>query len=64
VDEQAARLVSEVEQNVVAVEKGPLPSYVRARLDEIASMVPFRPYEKPFILPFGREYAGRGRATR
>jgi aryl-alcohol dehydrogenase-like predicted oxidoreductase len=37
----------EVEKNVATVAKGPLPRDVQARLDEIAAMVPFRPYEEP-----------------
>ncbi len=55
-----ARSKQEVEQNVASVEKGPLPADVLARLDEIAAMVPFRPFEEPFGLPFGREYYGPG----
>jgi aryl-alcohol dehydrogenase-like predicted oxidoreductase len=62
-----ARSPEEVEQNIAAVEKGPLPEEVLRRLDEIADMVPFRPFEEPFGLPFGasREtpYRGPGRAT-
>lgn len=57
-----ARSPEEVEANVAAVEKGPLPQDVLERLDEIASEVPFRPFEEPFGLPFGRPYAGPGRA--
>ena len=57
-----ARSEAEVEQNVAAVEKGPLPADVLARLDQIAVMVPFRPFEEPFGLPFGRTYGGPGRA--
>ena len=49
-----ARSVSEVELNVAAAEAGPLEEDVLARLDEIAAMVPFRPFEEPFVLPFGR----------
>ena len=45
-----ARSVEEVEQNVQAVEKGPLPADVLKRLAEIAGMVPFRPFEEPFGL--------------
>lgn len=55
-----SRSVEEVEANVRAVEKGPLPSEVLAQLDEIAAMVPFRPFEEPFSLPFGRPYRGPG----
>jgi len=57
-----ARSVAEVEANVRAVEKGPLPAEVLARLDEIAALVPFRPFEEPFGLPFGRRRQGPGAA--
>jgi len=57
-----ARSVEEVEANVAAVGRGPLPADVLARLDEIAAMVPFRPFEEPFGLPFGRDYKGPGQA--
>ncbi len=57
-----ARSREEVEQNVAAVEKGPLPNDVLVRLNEIADMVPFRPFEEPFGLPFSRDYWGPGMA--
>ena len=57
-----ARSVQEVEENVASVAKGPLPADVLARLDEIAAMVPFRPFEEPFGLPFNRPYKGPGHA--
>ena len=57
-----ARSIQEVEQNVASVEKGPLPQDILERLDEIAAMVPFRPFEEPFGLPFGRDYRGPGGA--
>jgi aryl-alcohol dehydrogenase-like predicted oxidoreductase len=57
-----ARSVEEVEQNAAAVEKGPLPAEFLERLDAIAAMVPFRPFEEPFGLPFGRRYYGPGMA--
>ncbi len=53
-----ARSSVEVESNVAVVEKGGLPADVLARLDEIAAMVPFRPFEEAFNLPFGREHRG------
>lgn len=53
-----ARSVEEVDSNIDAVAKGPLPPALMARLDEIAAMVPFRPHDEPFALPFGRPYAG------
>ena len=55
-----ARSAAEVEMNVAAIEKGPLPADILTRLDEIAAMVPFRPFEEPFGLPFARAYKGPG----
>ena len=57
-----ARSAQEVEQNVASVEKGSLADDVLDRLDDIAAMVPFRPFEEPFGLPFGRNYRGPGMA--
>jgi len=57
-----ARSVDELEQNLSSVAKGPLSAAVLDRLDEIAAMVPFRPFEEPFGLPFGRPYWGPGQA--
>src|SRR5439155_18834842 len=47
-----SRSAGEVEQNVRAAEASPLPPEILARLDGIAAMVPFRPFEEPFGLPF------------
>ena len=58
-----ARSVEEVEANVAAAERGPLPGDVLARLDEIAAMVPFRPTGEPFFPPFGRAWKGPGAAS-
>jgi len=58
-----ARSVQEVEANVRAVEAGPLPAEVVGELDRIAATVPFRPFEEPFGLPFGREHRGPGWAA-
>jgi len=52
-----ARSVAEVEMNVAAVEAGPLPADVMARLEEIGAMVPFRPFNEPFGCGF---YGWRG----
>ena len=57
-----ARSAAEVEQNVSAVGAGPLPGDVLAAIQEIAALVPFRPFEEPFGLPFGRTYKGPGMA--
>jgi hypothetical protein len=59
-----ARSVEEVEQNIAAAAKGPLPADILKRLGEIAAMVPFRPFEEPFGLPFGGGYKGPGMAGR
>jgi aryl-alcohol dehydrogenase-like predicted oxidoreductase len=55
-----ARSAEEVELNVAAVNNGPLPENIIKRINEIAAMVPFRPFEEPFTLPFGRNYKGPG----
>jgi len=55
-----ARSVEEVEQNVKSVNAGPLPKEILSELQKIADMVPFRPFEEPFGLPFGRKYFGPG----
>ncbi|MCE5237664.1 aldo/keto reductase [bacterium] len=52
-----ARSVAEVEMNVAAVEAGPLPADIMARLEEIGAMVPFRPFNEPFGCGF---YGYRG----
>lgn len=61
-----ARSPEEVEQNVAAVEKGPLPAGLLKRLDAIAAMVPFRPFCEPFglgwILGAPDKYRGPGQA--
>jgi aryl-alcohol dehydrogenase-like predicted oxidoreductase len=58
-----ARSVEEVEANVAAVARGPLPPDLLAELQQIADVVPFRPFEEPFGLPFGRAYKGPGPAV-
>lgn len=45
-----ARAVAEAEQNIAAIEQGPLPADILARLDDIAAMVPYRPFGEPFGL--------------
>ncbi len=49
------RNVDQLRQNVRAAEDGPLPTEILERIDEIASMVPYRPYEEPFGCPFLQE---------
>ncbi len=52
-----------LESCVSAVSKGPLPADVLNRLNEIAAMLPCRPYEEPMILPLGKNYFGPGIAN-
>ena len=42
-----AKSAAEVEQNAAAAEAGPLPTDMLRQLDEIADMVPFRPFGEP-----------------
>ncbi|MDZ4815873.1 MAG: aldo/keto reductase, partial [Verrucomicrobiota bacterium] len=53
-----AKSESEVDSNYASLEKGPLAPDLIKRLNEIAAMVPFRPYEEPFGLPFTRPAKG------
>ncbi len=59
-----ARSANEVEQNAAAVERGPLPEKILGRLDDIAALVPFRPYGEPFGIGWHMEqpdlYPGLG----
>lgn len=52
-----------LEASVNAAARGSLPEDILSRLDEIAAMVPHRPWEEPMILPFGRSYVGPGIAN-
>jgi aryl-alcohol dehydrogenase-like predicted oxidoreductase len=54
-----------VEAAVEAARQGPLSRDVLGRLDRIAAMVPYRPFEEPMILPFDRPsgYTGPGMAN-
>jgi aryl-alcohol dehydrogenase-like predicted oxidoreductase len=59
------KTAAQVEDSVLAIAKGPLSSDVLRRLDEIAALVPYRPFEEPMILPFNnpRGYWGPGMAN-
>lgn len=59
------KTAEQVESSVAAAAKGPLPGDVSRRLDQIAAMVPFRPFEEPMILPLNRprDYWGPGMAN-
>ncbi len=56
-----ARSAEEVDLNVAACQRGPLPGDVLQRIDEIAAQVPFRPFEEPACLPLGRTPRPLGR---
>lgn len=60
-----AKTADQVSESVQAVSRGPLPADVLRRLDEIAAIVPNRPFEEPMILPFNRpdDYWGPGLAN-
>ncbi len=58
-----AKTASQVETSVEFADRGPLSAEVLRRLDEIAAMVPFRPFEEPMILPFNKPYYGPGPAN-
>ncbi len=55
--------MEQLEASVAAVEKGPLSTDILERLDQIANLVPRRPFEEPMILPFGKRYDGPGIAN-
>ncbi|MCK4982763.1 MAG: hypothetical protein KAS17_07545 [Victivallaceae bacterium] len=46
------RNVAELESNVESALKGPLAKNIIAELNDIAAMVPFRPYLEPLAPPF------------
>lgn len=53
-----ARSAEEVQQNVAAVARGPLDRSLLDRLDEIASALPCRPAEEPWLLGWRLGYPG------
>lgn len=59
------KTAEQVAQSVAAAAKGPLPADVLAKLDRIAALVPYRPFEEPMILPLGspHSYHGPGMAN-
>ncbi|MBI2805114.1 MAG: aldo/keto reductase [Planctomycetes bacterium] len=59
------KTAEQVEEAVRVIEKGPLPGDIVKQLDQIAAMLPYRPFEEPMILPFNRprDYWGPGMAN-
>lgn len=59
------KTAKQVADSVTAVAKGPLPPDLLTRLDQIAALVPYRPFEEPMILPLNnpKGYWGPGIAN-
>jgi aryl-alcohol dehydrogenase-like predicted oxidoreductase len=58
-----SRSKAEIEANVRAAQSGPLPAAYLEELDDIATLVPFRPFEEPFSSQFlNPNYRGPGMA--
>jgi aryl-alcohol dehydrogenase-like predicted oxidoreductase len=58
-----SRSQAEIEANVRAAQAGPLPEDILGELDEIAALVPYRPFEEPFGAVFHHpKYHGPGPA--
>lgn len=59
-----AKSAAEVEQNTAAASAGPLPAAILKRLEEIAALVPYRPFGEPFgigwLLGNPAGYKGQG----
>ena len=45
------------------MEKGPLTGELVEQLNDIAAMLPYRPFEEPMVLPIGKPYFGPGMAN-
>jgi len=54
----------EAEANIAAFEKGPLPKDIIKRLDDIAAMVPLRPYGEPLAMGGALQQPGADSLTR
>jgi aryl-alcohol dehydrogenase-like predicted oxidoreductase len=52
--------IDELEQNMRTIDAGPLSPSILKEIQSIAGMVPFRPYEEPYKLPFLSDYKGPG----
>jgi aryl-alcohol dehydrogenase-like predicted oxidoreductase len=51
-----AKRPEQIDESIGAIERGPLPRDLLTRLDEIAAMLPNRPFEEPMVLPFNRPF--------
>ena len=52
--------IDELEQNMRTIDAGPLSPSILKEIQSIAGMLPFRPYEEPYRLPFLSDYKGPG----
>ena len=50
--------ISTLKKSLDSLEAGPLPEEILKRIDEIYKMVPFRPFEESFFMPFTKPYKG------
>jgi aryl-alcohol dehydrogenase-like predicted oxidoreductase len=57
------KTVEQLEASAAAAERGPLAADVLQAIDEIAAILPYRPFEEPMILPLGKDYQGPGIAN-
>jgi aryl-alcohol dehydrogenase-like predicted oxidoreductase len=55
--------MEQLEDSLRFAANGPLSHDIEARLNQIAALVPGRPFEEPMILPFGKDYFGPGMAN-
>jgi aryl-alcohol dehydrogenase-like predicted oxidoreductase len=53
----------QLEESVAAANQGPLSDDIMAELNRIAKRLPYRPFEEPMILPFGKSYFGPAMAN-
>jgi aryl-alcohol dehydrogenase-like predicted oxidoreductase len=57
------KTIQQLEESVAAAEEGPLTREILDQLNQIANLLPFRPFEEPMILPLGKSYSGPGIAN-
>lgn len=57
------KTVEQLEASVTAAKKGKLDDDILSAIDEIAAILPCRPFEEPMILPLGKDYQGPGMAN-
>ena len=58
-----AKTMEQLQTSLRFASAGPLPADILTRLNEIAAILPGRPFEEPMILPFGKNYTGPAMAN-